>query len=91
MPRFYDIWGVSFERMKSFSEEELWLHYEDCLIAHDWTYQMTEDPSIFQTGVNQEKHIAHVKKLCEAFDEDKAERLFNKHGFFPFEEKDDGF
>ena len=74
-----DVWKADFHEMDN---DELWNHYEDCLKAHDWTYDFSDDHQVWQVGNEERKHLLGVKALLEDVDRDNANTLYWKYSFF---------
>lgn len=85
MPYFLaELWKTP---LRDLEGEALWSHYEQCLIAHDWTYDFSDDHGQWQAGRDQASHLRNVRELCEKADKGRAEKLYHKHSFW---HNDDG-
>jgi len=69
------------------TEDELWEHYEKCLLGFDWTYHASDDADVWFIGQQQEDHLKQVRSLCEALDSVRSNNLFYKYSFY---HNDDG-
>jgi hypothetical protein len=77
-------WNIN---VRTLTEEHLWAHYEECLLAHDWTYNFSDDQYTRRTGRMQCAHIRSICERCTALNRARADKLFFKHSFW---HNDDG-
>lgn len=61
------------------TEDELWVHYHDCLQCMDWTYHFSDDHGVWQAGSEKEKHLIGLRKIVKRFDEEIADLLWNTY------------
>lgn len=69
------------------SDEQLWEHFEKCLIAHDWTYDFSDDHRVWIRGQEESSYLKGLRAKCEALDKQRSDELFFKHSFW---HNDDG-
>ncbi len=80
MPYFlHALWKTD---LKELSEADLWEHYEKCLKAHDWTYQYSDDHGVWRAGTEESDHLSAIRKLTEADDKDRSDKLYWRHCFW---------
>lgn len=74
-----EMWKISIESLEG---DALWEHYENCLIAHDWTFDYSDDHNVWETGCAQGVHLNAVLNKCKEIDEDRAMKMYYKHCFW---------
>ena len=71
--------GVDYSGMNT---EELWNHYELCCRRHDWTYDYSDDHSVWDNGKNERNYLNHLKQYLDAIDSTKSNQIFNRYSPF---------
>lgn len=63
----------------TFTLEKLWVHYEACLKAHDWTYEYSDDFRVWSRGSRESDYVKHLLHVLSKSDSDRANALYNKY------------
>lgn len=74
-----EMWKTPIESLEG---DALWEHYENCLIAHDWTFDYSDDHNVWKAGCAQRDHLNAVLEKCKEIDEDRAVKLYHTHSFW---------
>lgn len=84
MPYFLaELWKTPLEPLTDpKNADELWDHYEKCLIAHDWTFEFTDDFGVWRAGQEQRLYLNTVRDLCSKRDEERTSKLYFKYSFW---------
>lgn len=81
-----DLWDVDYAEL---SDEELVQHFYDCLCAHDWTFQMTEDIEVYRAGKRQNEHLMTVFGAVTRINKKLALELYYQESPFCYHHETD--
>ena len=77
MPRSLNpIYELTFTTM---AEPGIWDHYEQCVRNHDWTYEYSDDHSIWVAGNKERDYIDAFRTHLQELDRSRADLLFYKY------------
>lgn len=64
------------------TDDELWEHYEACLIAHDWTFNFSDDGRVWREGMDEQEYLNSIRERLGEVDLDRSQKLYWHHSFF---------
>lgn len=77
-------WNIKFSTLDG---DDLFDHFEYCLMSHDWTYFFSDDPIVYERGTYEERYLNALRNKCETVDKQCADELFFHHSHW---HNDDG-
>ena len=77
MPYYLDdFWKTPIDDM---SDDDLWVHYYECLQRHDFTYQYSDDHGVWRAGCKKEDHLRLVRMRVELLDKEMSNLLYETY------------
>lgn len=74
MPYFLaPIWYAPIDEL---NDEELWVHFEECLVAHDWYHAMSDDSGVVRAGEEQRVHLRKAFERAREIDLKRADLMY---------------